>query len=149
MKKKIKVPALIYARTSVNDKEVNLVEQITQCDDYCKSNGLKVVDAIFEVSSTIEDQRDNMKYLIEQIKSGTIKAVVVTSADRLTRNKEEAIRLNATLEESGVTLHIIDGGPLLLETAVKDITQLHNKIMSEEVKRGIAGAKRKKGVAKK
>ncbi len=85
---------VIYARKSTDDsdKQVrSLSDQIIECEEFAKRNGLRVVTIIQESESAKEpDIRPKFREMIDKLKAGKYDGVIAWHPDRLARNMKDA-----------------------------------------------------------
>ena len=97
---------VILARVSTNGQDYN--RQVNELNDYCKRVGWMVSKVIAnKVSGAAKnDDRDEIRELVEYVKGNEIKRVVCTEISRLGRNTLEALKVIQTLNENGVSLYV-------------------------------------------
>src|SRR5699024_1097857 len=89
----------IYIRVSTERQEqdgVSLETQRQQLHAYCTFKGLDNIKEYLDVSSARRTNRDNYKRMMDDVKRGFIKDMVILKLDRLTRS---IIDLNKVIEE--------------------------------------------------
>jgi len=104
--------AVLYTRVST-DKQAEhghgLDAQHTRLAEFAAQRRLDVVQVVADegVSGTTLE-RDGMRQVLDLVRSRTVDAVVVTKADRISRNVRDLLNLSAMLEEHGVALVTAD-----------------------------------------
>ena len=76
---------VIYARVSTTSQKSNLDHQIELIKSYMLSNGIKVDEIYSEIASGLNEDRQELNRLIQNIKENKINNVYVSFKDRLTR----------------------------------------------------------------
>ncbi len=97
---------VILARVSTNGQEYD--RQVTELLDYSNRVGWSV-ERVFanKVSGAAKnDDRDEIRELVEYVKGNEIKRVVCTEISRLGRNTLEALKVIQTMTENGVSLYV-------------------------------------------
>ena len=97
---------IILARVSTQSQDYE--RQIKELSEYCDKVGW-LVDKVFanKVSGAAKnDDRDEIRELVEYVKGNEIKRVVCTEISRLGRNTLEALKVIQTLNENGVSLYV-------------------------------------------
>ena len=97
---------VILARVSTNGQDYN--RQVNELNDYCRRVGWLVDKVIAnKVSGAAKnDDRDEIRELVEYVKGNEIKRVVCTEISRLGRNTLEALKVIQTLNENHVSLYV-------------------------------------------
>lgn len=97
---------VILARVSTNGQDYN--RQVYELNDYCQKVGWMVEKVIAnKVSGAAKnDDRDEIRELVEYVKGNEIKRVVCTEISRLGRNTLEALKVIQTLTDNGVSLYV-------------------------------------------
>ncbi|MBQ8061711.1 MAG: recombinase family protein [Bacteroidales bacterium] len=97
---------VILARVSTNGQDYN--RQVNELNDYCRRVGWMVDKVIAnKVSGAAKnDDRDEIRELVEYVKGNEIKRVVCTEISRLGRNTLEALKVIQTLNENHVSLYV-------------------------------------------
>ena len=97
---------VILARVSTNGQDYN--RQVNELNDYCQKVGWMVSKVIAnKVSGAAKnDDRDEIRELVEYVKGNEIKRVVCTEISRLGRNTLEALKVIQTMTENGVSLYV-------------------------------------------
>lgn len=110
---------VIYARVSTQeqaDSRLGLESQGRLCREYAERNGIElvaapVVDAGVSGSIPI-GEREAGRIVIELATAEEIDVVVALDQDRVFRNALDGLVTVERLRETGVTLHLVDGGPV-------------------------------------
>lgn len=76
---------VIYARVSTTTQKSNLDHQIELIKSYMLSNGIKVDEIYSEIASGLNEDRQELNRLIQNIKENKISNIYVSFKDRLTR----------------------------------------------------------------
>lgn len=97
---------VILARVSTNGQDYN--RQVNELNDYCRRVGWKVDKVIAnKVSGAAKnDDRHEIRELVEYVKGNEIKRVLCTEISRLGRNTLEALKVIQTLNENHVSLYV-------------------------------------------
>ncbi len=80
--KKITDAVAIYARVSSSENKNNLERQRERLESYCAARGYKVLKAVSEVGSGLNDKRPKLEKLLTD---ESVKMIVVEHSDRLAR----------------------------------------------------------------
>ena len=146
--------AVLYARVST-DKQVQdghgLDAQRRRLDDFASARDLDVVEVVVDEGVSGKDlERPGMQRVIGLAESGAVAAVVVTKADRVSRNVRDLLNLSAMLEAHGVALVTCDeqfdtttplGKAMSAMRAV--FAQLERDMAAARTRDGMAAAKAK------
>lgn len=76
---------VIYARVSTTSQKSNLDHQIELIKSYMLSNGIKVDEIYSEIASGLNEDRQELNRLIQNIKENKISNIYISFKDRLTR----------------------------------------------------------------
>ncbi len=97
---------VILARVSTDKQEYE--RQLVELRDFCsKANWVVVREFANKVSGAKKNEdRDEIKALIEFVKTNDIKRVVCLEISRLGRNTLEALKIIQTLNDNGVSLYV-------------------------------------------
>lgn len=76
---------VIYARVSTSSQKSNLDRQIELIKSYMLSNGIKVDEIYSEIASGLNEDRQELIRLIQNIKENKISNIYISFKDRLTR----------------------------------------------------------------
>ena len=143
-----------YTRVST-DKQVSdghgLDAQRARLAEFAQQRRLDVLWTIADegVSGTTM-RRDGMQQVLELVRARRVEAVVVTKADRISRNVRDLLNLSATLEQHGVALLTADeqfdtttplGKAMSAMRAV--FAQLERDMAAARTRDGMAAAKAK------
>lgn len=145
---------LIYVRVSTARQEAegySLEAQLAMCRDYAARACIEVLEAdeYVEVESASSTGRPRFAAMLEQLRRRPGLVVIAQSADRLHRNMEDSLELEA----AGAQVHLVhEGGPApagamgrftgRLKAA---LAALYTDRLSEEVRKGM-GAKAARGL---
>lgn len=108
-------PAAIYRRVSTDHQDNSLILQEQRVADYCAfrqlafSENLTFADPDTSGRTPMLD-RDGGRALMNRLKFGGIRHVVIAKLDRLGRNVRDALGVLETFKQLDVTLHIVDFG---------------------------------------
>ncbi len=81
---KPKADTVIYARVSTKKQEEYLKNQINRLEKYAKENGYSY-EVISEIASGVNEKRRGLRKLLNKIKRGEVKTVIIEYPDRLAR----------------------------------------------------------------
>ena len=97
---------VIIARVSTDKQEYQ--RQLVELREYCNKVGWEVAaEFANKVSGAAKNEdRDEIKALVEYVKTNSIKRVVCLEISRLGRNTLEALKIIQTLNENGVSLYV-------------------------------------------
>lgn len=76
---------LVYARCSTQKQKDNLERQVGRLLEYCLKNKFENVELFKEIGSGLNDNRKELKKLLNRIKTNEIKRLIIEYRDRLTR----------------------------------------------------------------
>lgn len=105
--------AIIYARVSTDEqaeKGYSLPHQINECRRYASFNGFRVAQEITDDYSGATLERPGFSALLNYIAQNTIDAVIVYTADRLSRNVVDFLVIRDQWERANIELHFVDRG---------------------------------------
>jgi site-specific DNA recombinase len=105
--------AVIYARVSTDEqaeKGHSLNNQIEECTRYAEQKGIEVVECIREEYSGATLNRPGFQILLKILSEGRANAVIVLTADRLSRDYVDAVLLTADWKKQDVEIHRVDTG---------------------------------------
>ncbi len=139
---------VILARVSTNGQDYN--RQVNELNDYCRRVGWMVDKVIAnKVSGAAKnDDRDEIRELVEYVKGNEIKRVVCTEISRLGRNTLEALKVIQTLNENHVSLYVknynletLNGGKVnpvasLICTILLEIASMERLTIKERMESG-------------
>lgn len=137
--------AVIYARfSSHNQTEQSIEGQVRICKDYCKRNGLEVIDTYADRAiSGRTDKRPEFQRMIADCTKKKFEAVVVYKTDRFARDKYDSAIYKQTLKKHGIELHYaaeaIPAGPegILIESLMEGLAEYYSAELSQKVQRGM------------
>ena len=105
--------AVIYTRVSTDEQAergYSLPHQLSECRRYAALNGFSVVKEIYDDYSGATVERPGFLELREFISQNRVDAIVVYTADRLSRNIVDFLVLRDQWEKAGIELHYVDRG---------------------------------------
>ena len=100
---------VVYARVSANENRPNLDSQAERLCVYCAAKGWKVVKAVKEVGSGVNDGR---KKLLALLADPTVTVIVVEHKDRLTRFGFKYIETLLTLQGRSIEVVNVTENPI-------------------------------------
>jgi site-specific DNA recombinase len=104
---------IIYIRVSTDeqaDKGYSLQHQADECRRYATHMGFSVIEEISDDYSGATLERPGFSYLREFIARNPVDAIIVYTADRLSRNIIDFLVLRDQWEKAGIELHFVDRG---------------------------------------
>ena len=106
--------AIGYIRVSTEKQAsegVSLENQKEQIEKYCRYKGFELAGIIeyAGISGGINKARPGFISLLDRIESGEVKAVVLYSLERLSRDMLTLLALERLLDEYDIELHTVDG----------------------------------------
>ncbi len=116
-----KADTVIYARVSTKKQEEYLKNQIKRLEKYAKENGYSY-EIISEIASGVNEKRRGLRKLLNKIKRGEVKTVIIEYPDRLARFGYEYLKF--FMETFGVKLIVVNG---------KEETEYLNKELAEDL----------------
>ncbi len=116
-----KADTVIYARVSTKKQEEYLKNQIKRLEKFAKENGYKY-EIISEIASGVNEKRRGLRKLLNKIKRGEVKTVIIEYPDRLARFGYEYLKF--FMETFGVKLIVVNG---------KEETEDLNKELAEDL----------------
>jgi len=116
-----KADTILYARVSTKKQEKYLENQIKRLEEFAKSKGYRY-EIISEIASGINENRRGLRKLLNKIKRGEVKTVIIEYPDRLARFGYEYLKF--FMETFGVKLIVING---------KEETEDLNKELAEDL----------------
>ncbi|MCL6559890.1 MAG: recombinase family protein, partial [Firmicutes bacterium] len=139
--------AVIYARfSSDNQREESITAQVRACTEYAQRKGYAVVKVYTdEARSAITDDRPGFLQMIEDIKSGRVKAdlLLVHKLDRFARNRYDSAFYKRELRRAGVrvesVLEHLDDSPesILMESVIEGMAEYYSRNLAREVMKGM------------
>lgn len=146
--------AVLYARVSTDKQAASghgLHAQKVRLHEFADKRGLEIVEFIADEGVSGKDlEREGMQRVLELAATGAVDAVVVTKADRVSRNVRDLLNLSALLEEHHVGLVTCDeqfdattpiGKAMSAMRAV--FAQLERDMAAARTRDGMAAAKAK------
>ena len=137
------------ARVSTGEQGENysLPTQRDAIHAYASANGIDLVTVVEEVGSGATLDRPGLRRVRDAITSGAVQAVVVHTADRLTRDLAHWLLLRDELRRHNVILHIIARGGGISATPESDLfssidhafAEYERKKIQERTVRGLRG----------
>jgi len=97
---------LLYARVSTKKQAEYLENQVKRLEEYAKSNGWNYT-VIKEIASGVNENRRGLQKLLDKVKRGEVKRVIIEYPDRLARFGFNYLK--EFLTAFGVELIIING----------------------------------------
>ena len=97
---------ILYARVSTKKQEEYLKNQVRRLEEYAKEHGYNY-EVISEIASGVNEHRKGLQKLLNRVKNGRIRRVIVEYPDRLARFGYEYIKF--FMETFGVELIVING----------------------------------------
>jgi site-specific DNA recombinase len=107
--------AVIYARVSTDEqaeKGYSQESQIEKCSEYALANGMNIVAEIRDdyTGSTLD--RPGFTEVLSLLARKEANAIVITEADRLSRNAADTLAIYDEWADAGIELHFCDSGPV-------------------------------------
>ena len=107
--------AAIYRRVSTDHQDGSLALQEQRVNDYAAFKGLTVSEGLAfsdpdTSGSTAMAERTGGRALMNSLRQGDVKHLIVAKLDRLGRNVRDALGVLEYCEEHGIVLHIADFG---------------------------------------
>jgi site-specific DNA recombinase len=105
--------SIIYTRVSTDEqaeKGYSLPHQVSECRRYAMLNGFSVLAEITDDYSGATLERPGFSQLREIIIQNQVDAIIVYTADRLSRNIIDFLVLRDQWEKAGIELHYVDRG---------------------------------------
>lgn len=105
--------AIIYARVSTDEQAAkgrSIPNQIEECNRYAQQRGIKVVEVITDDFTGATLDRPGFMKLQEILSEGRANAVIVLTADRLSRNYVHGLVFRDQCEKARIELHYVDAG---------------------------------------
>ena len=97
---------ILYARVSTKKQEEYLKNQIERLESFAREKGWNY-EVISEIASGVNEKRRGLKKLLNKVRRGEVKKVVIEYPDRLARFGYEYLKF--FLESFGVELVIVNG----------------------------------------
>ncbi len=118
---KPKTDTIIYVRVSTKKQEEYLKNQIERLEKFAKEKGYSY-EIISEIASGVNEKRRGLRKLLNKIKRGEVKTVIIEYPDRLARFGYEYLKF--FMETFGVKLIVVNG---------KEETEDLNKELAEDL----------------
>jgi site-specific DNA recombinase len=134
--------AAIYTRISSSLQRTNysLESQIDSCTRHAAANQLQVIQMFQDIASGTQLDRPGLNALRDTVRAGKLKAVLVHSADRLTRRAAHMVLLQQELADQGVTLYVVQSqsSTFSVDTLVMEaaFAEAEHDQMRERLQRG-------------
>lgn len=102
--------AVGYTRLSQDGKSIP--EQQQQIRDYCKAEGLELVELFNDgqQASGYTTEREEYQALLNRLDGGDVSHVIVRGLSRLSRDRKHRMKLLLELDERGVDIHAVERG---------------------------------------
>jgi len=97
---------VLYARVSTKKQKDYLTNQIRRLENFAKSKGWNY-EVISEIASGVNENRRQLRKLLNMVKRGEVEKVVIEYSDRLARFGYEYLKL--FFESFGVELIVLNG----------------------------------------
>ena len=142
---KVENIAVLYLRySSDNQNEQSIEGQRRDCLEYCKRNGIKVLDEYIDRAKTgTNANRPGFQKMVEDSSFKRFGKVIVWKSDRFSRDRFDALKYKAILGNNGVKLisvqePLIEGPEgIILESVLDSMNQYYSEELSIKVKRGM------------
>lgn len=140
--------AVAYARYSDHNQDdgFSIEYQMSEMQEYCLRNGLELVNTYIDQATTAKKVagRDSFFRLVNDIKAGYVKTLIVYKFSRLFRNSYESHKYRKLFKKHGVKLISItqavddetSTGRLMINV-LSDIDQFQSETISDHVKSGM------------
>lgn len=102
--------AALYCRTSTNEQDISLDDQINRLNARAISQGWQIYDTYHEHITGKNDERPQLQRLLCDARAGRITLVAVTKIDRLSRNLLDLLKFINEMESYGAAFNSIDEG---------------------------------------
>ncbi len=143
--------AAIYCRVSTGHQTTGLEAQVRALRDYCaRSNITDYVIYEDENQSGIKQSRPALDKMMQDVRSGLIRTVIVYSFSRYARSVTHLLKALEEFRRLGVgfisTTEAVDTNSVLgtaIFTILGAVSQLERDILAERVRNGLANAKAK------
>ena len=139
--------AVIYARfSSDNQREESITAQVRACTEHAQRRGYAVVKVYTdEARSATTDDRPGFLQMVEDIKSGRVKAdlLLVHKLDRFARNRYDSAFYKRELRRAGArvesVLEQLDDSPesILMESVIEGMAEYYSRNLAREVMKGM------------
>lgn len=140
--------AVAYARYSDHNQDdgFSIEYQMSEMQEFCLKNGLELVNAYIDQATTAKKVagRDGFFRLVNDIKAGLVKTLIVYKFSRIFRNSYESHKYRKLFKKHGVKLISItqavddetSTGRLMINV-LSDIDQFQSETISDHVKSGM------------
>lgn len=140
--------AVGYARYSDHNQDdgFSIEYQLSEMQEYCLRNGLELVNTYIDQATTAKKVagRDSFFRLVNDIKAGYVKTLIVYKFSRIFRNSYESHKYRKLFKKHGVKLISItqavddetSTGRLMINV-LSDIDQFQSETISDHVKSGM------------
>ncbi|BAL81708.1 IS607 family transposase [Caldisericum exile] len=102
----IEKDTILYARVSTKKQEKYLENQINRLKEYANSKNYNK-EVIYEIASGINENRKGLRELLNAVKNGKVRRIIIEYPDRLARFRFEYLKF--FIETFGVELIVING----------------------------------------
>ncbi len=142
---KVENVAVLYLRYSSDSQNEQSIEgQRRDCMDYCKRNGIRVLDEYIDRAKTgTNANRPGFQKMVDDSSYRRFGKVIVWKSDRFSRDRLDALKYKAILGNNGVKLisvqePLIEGPEgIILESVLDSMNQYYSEELSVKVKRGM------------
>lgn len=141
------IRAAIYARYSSDKQTEQSIEgQLRVCEQYCKTNGIDIVDTYIDRALSASKNTDKRTDFLRMIKDSDKKLwdiVVVYKLDRFSRDRYDSAIYKAKLKKNGIRVvsatENISENPegVILESVLEGMAEFYSKELSQKVTRGM------------
>lgn len=144
--------AIIYCRVAsmMQKKDSSLEQQKMACIRFAKSKGYEVTNIVCEQGSGLRINQQLQKVLNE-VKSGSVKTIIASNIDRLSRSVVLAVKTLKELEKNNVRIRFANDSNntenSLTESILENSANTYRSLLNERIKRGIAQKKKEIMVA--
>ena len=137
--------AAIYARYSSNaQNDASIEQQIAECEQYARQNGLKVVTTFEDRAiSGRSDKRPGFQKMIRAAERREFQVLLTYKSNRIARNMYDALRYETRLEDAGVKVVYCKenfgdnaAGRMMLRMMMS-INEFYSDNMAEDIRRGL------------
>lgn len=137
--------AVIYARySSHNQKDASIEQQIAECTEHAKSEGLNVVDTYADRAITGKtDKRPAFQKMMQDASRGMFRYVLAWKSNRMGRNMLQAMMNEELLNSYGVKVLYAEedfddtaAGRFALRSMM-NVNQFYSENMAEDITRGM------------